>query len=235
MTELLPGVWPVDGSVGCVTYLIVDADGVTLVDTGLRGNVPRIYATMRKAGRGPKDLKRIIVTHAHLDHINCLHKLKADTGAIVIAGEKDAGIISGKKPLNTMRGLFGVVFGALRLYYRYKPVPVDRIIKDGEKLDILGGLEAVSLPGHSAGNTGLYSASRKAFFTSDSIRVAGGKLLPPHPKFTADYPEALRSVGRIAGYEFETLLPGHGSPVSPDAAKKVRALYEEIKDTQGVK
>jgi glyoxylase-like metal-dependent hydrolase (beta-lactamase superfamily II) len=82
---------------------------------------------------------------------------------------------------------------------------------------------------------GLYSASRKAFFTSDSIRVANGKLLPPHPKFTADYPMAVRSVGRIAEYDFDTLLPGHGSPVTPDAAKKVRALYEEIKVSAGVK
>ena len=89
MVELVPGVHLVDSSIGCNTYLIID-NGVTLVDTGLRGNEKRIYGCMKKLGYVPGDIKRIIITHAHLDHINCLYRLKKDTGAQVMASEADA-------------------------------------------------------------------------------------------------------------------------------------------------
>ena len=228
MGEVVPDVHLVDVSVGCNTYVIID-NGITLVDTGLRGNVAKIYAYIEKLGYGPKDIKRIIITHAHLDHINCLYRLKKDTGAEVMVGEKDADIVSGKKPLPTMKGAFGIIFNILDLYYHYKPVGVDRSLKDGDTIDVLGGLRVVYLGGHSPGNIGLYSASRRLFFSSDSIRVIDGRLVAPHPRFTEDMPGAIRAIQRISELGFDAMLPGHGEPVLKDASVKVKELYHEVK------
>ncbi len=228
MVELVPGVHLVDGSVGCNTYLIID-NGVTLVDTGLRGNEKRIYRCMEKLGYGPRDIKRIIITHAHLDHINCLYRLKADSGAQVMASEADACVIEGKKPLKVAGGLFGLIFVALRLYYRYKPVKVDVALKDGDTIDVLGGLGAIMLSGHSEGNMGLYDRSRRLMFSSDTIRVLGDKLVPPHPKFTEDPKSAINAIQRLAELDFTAMFPGHGKPIMGDASKKVRKLYAELK------
>ena len=224
----MPDVHLVDVSVGCNTYVIID-NGITLVDTGLRGNVAKIYAYIEKLGYTPKDIKRIIITHAHLDHINCLHKLKEDTGAEVMVGEKDADIVSGKKPLRSMKGAFGLIFNILGVYYRYLPVSADRLLKDGDTIDVLGGLSVVYLGGHSPGNIGLYSASRKLFFSSDSIRVIDGRLVAPHPRFTEDMPGAINAIKRISELDFNVMLPGHGSPVLKDASVKVKELYHEVK------
>jgi glyoxylase-like metal-dependent hydrolase (beta-lactamase superfamily II) len=228
MVELVPGVHLVDGSIGCNAYLIID-NGVTLVDTGLRGNEKRIYGCMEKLGYAPEDIRRIIITHAHLDHINCLHRLKADTGAQVMVSETDADIVEGIKPLHMAGGLFGAIFAALRLYYRYKPVKVDIKLEDGDAIDVLEGLKAISLSGHSEGNLGLYGQPRRLIFSSDTIRVMGDKLVPPHPRFTEDPKSAIGAIKRLAELDFDIMLPGHGKPIMSNASEKVKDLYGELK------
>lgn len=228
MTELVPGVHQVDNSIGCNTYIIID-NGVTLIDTGLRGNEKNIYGVLQKLGYTPKDIKRIIITHAHLDHINCLYRLKSDSGAQVMAGEGESDIIEGRKPLGVAGGLFGIFFSAMRLYYKYIPVDVDVKLKDGDAVDVFGGLKAVVLSGHSEGNMGLYSPQHSLIFSSDTIRVLDGKLAAPHPKFTADMPGAIKAIRRLSELDFKVMLPGHGKPIMEGASEKVRELYHELK------
>ena len=225
--EIVPGIRMVDGSVGCNTYLIID-DGVTLIDTGLRGNVPKIYGSLERINHRPKDIRRIVLTHAHLDHINCLPQLKEDTGAAVLAGDREAEIITGQRPLKVASGLLGVIFGLFRPYYRYRPVSVDVRLKDGDRIPGAFDLEVVCLPGHSAGNLGLYSRSKRVFFCSDALRVVDGRVAPPSARFTADMASAIASIRRIGELDFDVLLPGHGAAVTRDAAAKVRELHKEI-------
>ena len=228
MTELVPGIHSVDNSIGCNTYVIID-DGITLVDTGLRGNEKNIYGCLKKLGYGPKDIKRIVVTHAHLDHINCLHHLKKDSGAQVLAGETEADYIEGRKPLQGDGGLFGLIFSILRIYYRYKPVHVDVKLKDGDTISVLGGAQVVLLSGHSEGNLGIYSPSHRLIFSSDTVRVLDGRPAAPNPKFTADMAGAIQAIKRLAELDFGVLLPGHGKPIMDGASEKVRELYHELK------
>jgi glyoxylase-like metal-dependent hydrolase (beta-lactamase superfamily II) len=225
MAELVPGVHLVDGSIGCNTYLIVD-DGVTLIDTGLKGNEKRIYDCLGKLGYGPKDIRRIVITHAHIDHINCLSRLKADTGALVMASEQDAEVIEGSRPIKGVGGFFGAFIRLLRLYYRYTPVKVDVRLKDGDKI---GNLEAILLSGHSAGNIGLYGRERGIIFSSDTIRVLNGRVAAPHPRFTEDGEKAMEAIERMAALDFSVLLPGHGKPVIGNASDEVRELCHELR------
>lgn len=224
--EIVPGIHMIDGSIGCNTYL-VSGEGFTLVDTGLRGNVPRIYGYLGHVGHKPEDIRRIVVTHAHLDHINCLHQLKRDTGAVVIASAGDADIIEGRQPLRVAGGLFGVLFRGLQAYYKYRPVPVDCRLNDGDCVPGMPGFTAVGLPGHSAGNMGLFSRERSVFFSSDSVRVSGDRPAGPRPRFTPDMHAAMASVRRIGESDFDVLLPGHGPAITGRASAKVRALYHE--------
>lgn len=229
MTELLPGIHLVDNSIGCNTYVIID-NGITLVDTGLRGNEKNIYGCIRKLGYTPNDIKRIIVTHAHLDHINCLHRLKGDSGAQVLAPAGEMDMIEGRKPLRAAGGgLFGLIFSLLRIYYKYKPVKVEVNLGDGDNIDVLGGLKVVMLSGHSEGNIGLYSQQHSLVFSSDTIRVLEGKLAAPNPKFTADMASAIAAIKRLSELNFNIMLPGHGKPIMSGASEKVRELYHELK------
>ena len=66
-------------------YLIMDPDGLTLIDTGLPGNHKKILNYMTGLGYSPSDLTRIIITHADMDHIGSLSALKKASGARVYA------------------------------------------------------------------------------------------------------------------------------------------------------
>ena len=137
--------------------------------------------------------------------------------------------MEGKKPLHTAGGLFGAIFAALRLYYRYKPVKVDVILRDGDVIDVLGGIKAIMLSGHSEGNMGLYGQPRRLMFSSDTIRVMGDKLMPPHPRFTEDPKSAISAIKRLSELDFNIMLPGHGKPIMSNASEKVKELYGELK------
>jgi glyoxylase-like metal-dependent hydrolase (beta-lactamase superfamily II) len=225
--EIVPGIHMVDGSIGCNTYLAL-GDGVTLVDTGLRGNVPRIYRYLGHIGYKPRDIRRIVITHAHLDHINCLYQLKQETGAIVLANARDADIIDGQRPLQIARGIFGTILRAGQIYYKYRPVQVDVRLNDGDLIAGMQDFRAVSLPGHSEGNMGLFSREKSSFFSSDSIRVSGDRLVAPSPRFTLDMDAAVASIKRIGEFDFNVMLPGHGPAITSIASTKVRELYYEI-------
>ncbi|HTY89852.1 MAG TPA: MBL fold metallo-hydrolase [Methanocella sp.] len=228
MAELVPGIHLVDNSIGCNTYIIIDS-GITLVDTGLRGNEKNIYGCLQKLGYTPKDIRRIIITHAHIDHINCLYRLKSDSGAQVFAGAAEADMIEGRKPLHAAGGLFGIFSGIMRIYYRYRPVNVDVKLREGDNIDVLDGLKVITLSGHSEGNLGLYSPQHSLVFSSDTIRVLDGRLAAPNPKFTADMAEAIDAIKRLSGLSFDIMLPGHGKPILSGASEKVRELYHEMK------
>ena len=61
--------------VACNTYLIVEADGLTLIDAGLPGSTGKILDFVSSLGRTPHDLKRILITHSDWDHIGSLRPL----------------------------------------------------------------------------------------------------------------------------------------------------------------
>lgn len=230
MAELAPGIHLVDDSIGCNAYVIVDG-GITLVDTGLRGNEKHIYGCIRKLGYAQRDIRRIIVTHAHLDHVNCLHRLKEDSGATVYAADGEADMVEGRRPLRAPGGAFGLLFAPLQAYYRYRPVHVDVRLADGDRIDVLGGLEVVMLPGHSEGNMGLYCPRHSLVFSSDTVRVLNGNPSAPSPRFTADMAGAIEAIGRLAGLRFDALLPGHGRPIMARASEMLGKLYGELKQT----
>ena len=89
--EVAPNVHLIPG-ITANPYLIVDADGLTLIDAGLPGSDRKILRALAGLGYyAPKDLKRILITHAGFDHVGGLARLKAATGARVYASAIAAG------------------------------------------------------------------------------------------------------------------------------------------------
>ncbi len=80
--------------VSCNTYLILEADGLTLIDTGLPGSAGKILAYISSLGRGPHDLKRILITHSDWDHIGNLRAMQRATGARTYASQLEADAMS---------------------------------------------------------------------------------------------------------------------------------------------
>ena len=87
--EILPNVHLIPNIVAN-PYLLVDPDGLTLIDAGLPGSHRKILRYMASLGYAPADLKRILITHADFDHVGGLAALKAASGARVFASLVEA-------------------------------------------------------------------------------------------------------------------------------------------------
>ncbi len=207
-------------------YLIVDTDGLTLIDTGLPGSDKKILKYMSERGYAPKDLACIILTHADIDHVGGLAALKRVTGAHTYASAIEAEAIAKGTPSRAIRPLsFGrrFVMSVVRRFFKPKPVQVDNILFDGQVLPVLGGLQVLATPGHTPGHISLYSPSTGVLFVGDSIVSRAGALVSSLPANTWDAQKAAESVRRQSALSPRVVCSGHG-PVVTDAAGKMPAV-----------
>jgi len=124
-------------------FLITTPSGHILLDTALQQSHDIVKGNIESLGFKLSDIHIIISSHAHFDHVAGHADMKAATGAQVFASAADAVVLES---------------GGTKGFYplgNYKPVKVDRIIKDGEKIR-LGSTEMIAhlAPGHTEGNTG---------------------------------------------------------------------------------
>ena len=154
--EVLPGVYQI--SLGYVNaFFVAEEDGVTLIDSGLPNKKQAILKALSGAGKKPEDLKRIVITHHHVDHTGSLAALVEATGAQVYIHPLDAPIVRGERPVPgpNPKSILGKIVHPLiaRLpAYRLEPAKVDQEVQDGDTLPLAGGLKVVHTPGHTAGH-----------------------------------------------------------------------------------
>ena len=222
--QIIPNVHLVKGSVSNC-YLILDGDGLTLIDAGLSRDRQKIAKYISDLGRTPNDLRRIIITHADGDHVGSLAALQAASGARTYSSAVEAKAIAEGKSSRPLKPQGGqkVVFALLRpLMARMLQAPsatVDEIVGDGEVLPVLGGLRIISTPGHTPDHISLFAPSAGILFVGDSLVVEGDMLLGSRGMNTWDQVKANESVKLQAALGARIVCSGHG-PVILDAAGK---------------
>lgn len=215
MKKIIEGIYQVEG-VNCNVYLVEDGDTLILIDTGLPRSDKKIIKAIEELGRKPNDVSTIVITHFHIDHVGSLKKMKVLTGAKVAVHKADADYVSGKqsppKPKNLM-------LKALTSVLKATPVDIEVVLEEGDKV---GRLVVIHTPGHSEGSISLLDGERKVMFVGDAVRFMDGELEGAPPRFTLDAAKAKESIGKIATFEFDIMLSGHGQPLMEKASQKIR-------------
>ncbi len=126
------------------TYLITTPQGHILINSGMKETVPQIVQGIEALGFKPSDVKLLLATHGHFDHVAGLAELKRITHAQIAMSKADAELVESGGAADF---LFGKSPGAL-----FDPAKVDRILSEGEKIT-LGGTELTMHlhPGHTKG------------------------------------------------------------------------------------
>jgi len=191
------------------------SQNLSLIDAGLMGKGSYKIESIQKAGIELSAIKRIIMTHTHLDHIGCLaeilkqlpwaelwvHRSEAD---LLESGDERAvyGVDMFREYCNEQ---FGLKPGAFKCQ-------VNRKLQGGEILDI-GDMtwEVIHIPGHSMGSIGLYHRPMKILISGDVVYAdyAIGRF----DLYGADAAGLKESLMRLGELEVDILLPGHNQIV----------------------
>jgi glyoxylase-like metal-dependent hydrolase (beta-lactamase superfamily II) len=204
--------------VTCNTYLIVESDGLTLIDAGLPGSDGKILRFISSLGRTPRDLRRILITHSDWDHVGGLRAVQRASGARTFASQLEAQAIAEGRSSRPVKLPSSTPFlrKVKRFFFRPRPFKVDEILTDGQVLPILGGLRVVSTPGHCPGHISLFAAAHGILFCGDSMVTEENSILGSRPVFTWDAELAQAAVKKQASLGACILCSGHG-PVIMDA------------------
>ena len=193
-------------------YLVREDDGLTLVDTCIPKSAKAILAA---AGTLGTPIVRIVLTHAHGDHVGSLDELAGKlAGVEVLISPRDARLIAGDKSLDP-----GEEHGKLRGSYPGTKTRPTRTVSPGERI---GSLEVVAAPGHTPGQIALLDVRDRTLLCGDAYSTLGGVATSAkaNPRFplptlaTWHRPTALDTARALRALEPSRLAPGHGKVVS---------------------
>ncbi len=193
-------------------YLIVEPDSLTLVDTGLPGSEALIFARIQDLGRQPRDLKRILITHADPDHAGAARALREESGAKLYAGAGEARALREghmTRPIGS-RTLEGKFFNLLLPLFPMQPVAVDEIVQPGQELPVLGGLLVLLTPGHTPDHVSYYAYQQRILFAGNSVEIRANDLSAYQGDSTWDKPLARRSFEQQMALDPAIICGGHG-------------------------
>jgi glyoxylase-like metal-dependent hydrolase (beta-lactamase superfamily II) len=223
MKQIVPGLFTFTGLRAGRVYLFTEGDGLTLIDASIPPAGGAILKQLKAAGYEPSDLKRIVITHAHPDHVGGVPDLIRATGAELIVPEGERATVNGEIPIPRAPG------GLTPPETILKDMQVDRTLAPDEMLDeVAGGLQAIFTPGHSPGHMSFWHPGKQVLITGDVIFNIPRRMRLPFRMLTVDMAENIRSIGKLVPLDPQVLCFGHGKPILEHASPTLRRFAESV-------
>ncbi|MFO7944303.1 MAG: MBL fold metallo-hydrolase [Anaerolineales bacterium] len=216
----------------CNVYLLDVEDGYYLVDSGLFGYAEAIREELEREGCPLSNLKGILHTHGHGDHIGNSPALAERSGAPAMGHEADLPFFQ-KSPDLPAKSTFQRTLLRLadRFLFRQPPLIVDVFPEEGQEIPSSRGWEVLHTPGHTPGSISFYQPEHGLLLCGDALfnqhpatRVRGLRL--PLPLISVDSRTARASVQKLARLDLKIICPGHGFPLTDNLSRKLEQLLE---------
>jgi hydroxyacylglutathione hydrolase len=195
------------------SFIIFNGENIHLIDSGVSSSGESILKYIRDKGREVKNIKHMILTHSHPDHIGSAKYIQEISGCKILAHKNEKDWIEDIDTQFSDRpvpGFKNLVDGS---------VLIDQFLNDNETIkledDLL--LEVIHTPGHSIGSVSLYIKNEKVLFSGDSI------LLPGELPIYENFNDTISSIKRLKQIkDLKVLLSSWDEPVfDSDIQKKM--------------
>jgi glyoxylase-like metal-dependent hydrolase (beta-lactamase superfamily II) len=225
MTEqLAPGITVIPTSRGINVFLVEGAGGLILIDAGWAAAPAEIAAALAERGRSLIDIRRIVLTHAHPDHVQGAAELKGHTGAELLIHQADAAwLVSGRVPWSGRSGMLGRVIDRLPKLH-WKPVTPDRLLAGG---DLVDGLRVIHTPGHSPGHIALHHESSRTLLAGDLVFNRGRELGIGPAALASDPTARPASLARLP-LDVDAVGIAHGKSLRGEDVDRYVRLVEKL-------
>jgi glyoxylase-like metal-dependent hydrolase (beta-lactamase superfamily II) len=212
-------------------YLVEEERELTLIDTALAFSMKGIVKAARDIG---KPITKIILTHAHEDHVGALDKIKEELLDVpVYISVRDNRLMNGDISLDPHEHQTPIKGGVPKKLRTRATI----LLKEG---DLVGSLAAIETPGHTPGSMSFFDTRTRALIAGDAFQTRGGMAVAgdikpwfPFPAFATWSKEtALASAKKLAGYQPSVLAVGHGELFeNPSGAieQAIRNLEQKLK------
>ncbi|MFX0085173.1 MAG: MBL fold metallo-hydrolase [Candidatus Hodarchaeota archaeon] len=211
------------------TFFWANNDGsISFFDSGTSAKDAKLaLRAIKKVGFNINDLKQLIISHSHFDHIGGIPTIKKTQPEIQIVAHKiETHFLENPYRLDSrhLRGFTKWVYLPFFRYFETRPIKVNHKVtsKTNDKF-----FSFIHLPGHTLGSMGLYLKDSGVIFTGDALYTGKNGHIDYSPSNFSLNPELERkSIQKLREYEFEILVSSHGLPINK-ARKRLEVFLEE--------
>jgi glyoxylase-like metal-dependent hydrolase (beta-lactamase superfamily II) len=212
-------------------YALTEGRSITLIDCGFYGHLRYLEAWLAHEGRKLTDVEAVAITHGHADHLG-FAAIFGEMGIPVYVPQLDLAFAQTTRvrrpPPRLLRKMWrpssiNIFFEAACDSVFTQPAVENAIgYSPGELLDAPGRLQAIHVPGHSAGNCSLYFPNADVLFAGDSLMTLDPMTGHKGPLVFAEDPkkneEAFSNLTLLKPFATAALLPAHGEPLTEPGA-----------------
>jgi glyoxylase-like metal-dependent hydrolase (beta-lactamase superfamily II) len=209
-------------------YIIEAEEGLTIVDAGVPSSWESLQDALAQLGRPIGDVRALVLTHAHFDHVGFAERLRKQQGIPVYVHDDDVPLTrhpwrydherARSRYFVTQLRALPIVATFLR-HRAFWPPPIGAVVRYGDDgvLPVPGRPKVVASPGHTLGHCALHLADRDVLFAGDAIVTLDPYTGRTGPRLvaraaTVDSERNLKSLDALLATGAKTVLTGHGAP-----------------------
>lgn len=219
--------------------LIKTSSETILIDTGFPNTLDSFESELKKLNLTISDLTGIILTHQDIDHVGNVSQMKKLNNNIeVMALNEEVPYIDGTLLPHKLNALeenkdnltpeLEARYNMFKKGFANTAVNVDRILTDGETLNIAGGIQVIHTPGHTLGHTCLYFTDNKILIAGDMLFSENNTLKAGRKGINFDDNLYKESLEKLTNYDIQTIVLYHGGVLKGNITEQIQTLFSSL-------